>query len=173
MIRKCKMRTYWLGRPRRGGFCVGGWFGGWGGRGGQREGAGGVAVDLGQTLGRPWVFGRAIPGWFSWILGDFSENNSARWLCRYKMVDFTIRKQHLGGSCQIGVPSGPSERKNLDSKCSYKTIWLNFQKFCKILQKIKDFRKISTFFCKNPEISQKFSKFLRFLQNLQLFQTIS
>ena len=38
------------------------------------------------------------------------------------MVDFTIRKQHLGGSCQIGVPSGPSERKNLDSKCSYRRV---------------------------------------------------
>ena len=95
------------------------------------RGGGGVAVDvgqtlgrrwadLGQTLGRRWVFGRAIPGSFLWILGGFSENKSARWFCRYKMVDFTIRKQHLGGSCQIGVPSGPSERKNLDSKCSYK-----------------------------------------------------
>ena len=34
---------------------MGGWFGGWGGRGGQREGPGGVAVDVGQTLGRPWA----------------------------------------------------------------------------------------------------------------------
>ena len=34
---------------------MGGWFGGWGGRGGQREGAGGVAVDVGQTLGRRWA----------------------------------------------------------------------------------------------------------------------
>ena len=38
------------------------------------------------------------------------------------MVDFTIRKQHLGVRARLESPSGPSERKNPDSKCSYRRV---------------------------------------------------
>ena len=51
----------------------------------------------------------------------------------------------------------------------YKTIWLNFQKVCKILQKISDFRKNQHFFCKIPETSQKFCKILRFVAKFATF----
>ena len=44
----------------------------------------------------------------------------------------------------------------------YKTIWLNFQKICKILKKISDFRKNLHFFTQKSANFAKFCKILRF-----------
>ena len=52
----------------------------------------------------------------------------------------------------------------------YKTICVNFQNFAKFCEKSANFAKISTFFCKNPDISQNFAKkILRFFTKFAEF----
>ena len=107
-----------------------GTFGGFHGRGGRPR------VNLGSTLGQPWVSSLAISGRFSLILPDSSIKTEDRRTCISQMVDFPIRKRDFRVRTWSGAFWEPLESKRRKPIVFTRSAFLRTAPNSEILQKI-------------------------------------
>ena len=79
-------------------------------------------VNVGSTLGQPWVTSLAISGRFLLILQVSSIKTEDKETCICKMVDFPIRKREFRVCGWSGAFWEPQERKKEKTKCIYRRV---------------------------------------------------